>query len=129
MKSLIILLLSFFTSAAAEASSLEQSDLVATWTNSNDVSPGEITTLEIDSEMNAIFTRRFQEYPDQRFMAKLVNVDGIWIGDFDSTKQFGYKLVLSGWKLESSSMLFGTMFMYKKAELFNGVSISFSKGS
>ena len=124
----IILLLLLFSPAVA-ADSLDRGDFVGEWRSNWPTTEGEVNVLTISNNLESTFTRKFSnEYPEQSYDAppKLFNiVDDIAIIEFwDDTPALRYKLVLSGWKSQSTRRLFGTMYMYRDGKLFNGLPIS-----
>jgi hypothetical protein len=126
----ILFLFLLLAPSAFAAGSLERSDYVGNWTNTHPITKGESNTLKITDQHRVSFTRSFSnDHPDQNFATdsngiQFVNDLAIIEFHWDSG-ELAYKLVLSGWTTSGRRMIFGTMYMYRGGELFNGLPISF----
>ena len=111
------------------ASNVVPNNVAGIWRASWVAVKGEQQTLIISENMSSTFTRIFNDGKKQIFEAsKLEIVDDLIIVKYESKdKASGYKLVLSGWSRESKSVLYGTMFMYKSGEQFNGLPVTFQR--
>ena len=56
-------------------------------------------------------------------------VDDLAIIEYRDDDELVYKLVLAGWKSESTRRLFGQMYMYRDGRIFNGLPIALESSS
>ena len=117
-------------SSAFAADNFEESDFIGAWTNTYPITESESNSLKITEQHRVCFTRSFSsEYPDQKFTTEpngVRFVDDLAIIELHwESGELAYKLVLSGWTSSSKRMIFGTMYMYRDGNLFNGLPISF----
>jgi len=126
----IIYLFLLLVPSACAAGDLEKSNLIGDWTNSHPITKGESNNLIITDQHRVSFTRSFSnEYPDQKFTTGANGirfVDDLAIIELHwESGDLAYKLVISGWTSSSKRMVFGTIYMYRDGDLFNGLPISF----
>lgn len=126
----IFALLLFCMPQVFAADSLKESDFIGSWTNSRPITKGESNALEITDEYGVSFTRSFSsQYPNQSFRT---DANGIqFVGDIAiivlhwESGELAYKLVLSGWSSSQRRVIFGTMYLYRDGNVFNGLPIGF----
>ena len=126
----ILCLFLLLISPAFAAVNAEETDLIGNWINTHPITKGESNSLNITDQHRVYFTRSFSnEHPDQKFATEpngIRFVDDLAIIELHwESGELAYKLVLSGWRGSSRRMVFGTMYMYRDGDLFNGLPISF----
>ena len=89
-------------------------------------------SLNITPEFNVTLKRIFNGDKAQINTAKLDDIT--FINDFliiplSRNNQVYYKLVISGWRSEHSTLIFGTLYLYDNGQLYNGIPISFKPKS
>jgi hypothetical protein len=121
----IILLLAFGCASASE--NLEREDYKGVWKSNYTAVKGESQSLNIDLEIESVFERRFEDGKSHALQTeKFKIVDDVLILEFNSPDGvYGYKLALSGWKLNTRKTLYGSMFMYRNGLQFNMLPVSF----
>lgn len=126
----IFFLLFLLDSSAFAARNLDNFEYIGNWNNTHTITKGESNTLKITEEYRVSFSRSFSNgSADQRFTTDfdaIQFVDGLAIIDlYWEGGDLAYKLVLSGWTSSSRRIIFGTMYMYRDGDVFNGLPISF----
>ena len=113
----------------AFSNNLKLSDFYGTWAARSTIVTGEKQSLVINDDKSVAFSREFTNYPTQSFKIKGNNfylTEDILILDFHENEHgSAYKLVLSGWKSDTTKKLYGTLYMYEHGKQFNGISVSF----
>ena len=108
---------------------LEQADYYGMWVSNRAPVAEENQTLTINSDLSSQFERKFKNTGNQSFIAHSASAeikDDLLILSYrQSDEKLRYKLVLSGWKSRDTKVLYGTMFMYREGNQFNGVPESF----
>ncbi len=124
-----ILLFILCHSPAVFSENLQLSDFYGAWIAKSTIVTGEKEKLFIRPDKSVTFSREFTHYPTQLFKIgsnKFHILKDILILDFDENEHGSkYKIVLSGWKTESTKRLYGILYMYEHGEQFNGISVTF----
>jgi hypothetical protein len=125
------ILIFLFTCVPLHANAFENltpSEYFDSWVAERPISEGEIMELVIPSNGKASLSRDLIDYPDQSFKSSNIEIiDDLHLFTFGSkADNIMYKFVLSGWKSKGGQKkIFGTVFLYQKGGLFNGLPISF----
>lgn len=127
MRVIFSLLASFFASQTI-AGNLSMNDYFGTWSSDWTAVKGESQTLQIKSDSKSIFVRAFADGKRQVYGSdKIDKNDDLLILEYeDNNGGLVYKLVLSGWTLDKTKKIYGTMYMYRDGVQFNGLPVSFS---
>ena len=107
---------------------LGKSDFHGAWHSDWTSFKGESHTLIINADLSTSFIRELESGEVQSFKSEPSHAElkkDLIILKYGSCRGVGYKLVLSGWKLEHMKKLYGFMFMYRNGKQFNGVPVSF----
>jgi hypothetical protein len=109
---------------------LLQKDYTGNWVQVHPITKGETSTLVISNKFEVTFTRSFSTgYPDQVFVTEaggLKFIDDVAIVElFWSDGELAYKFFMSGWRVGGHRQIFGTLFMYRDGQLFNGLPVGF----
>ena len=125
MKCIYLVLLSLL-SFNLSAETLVKKDLIGRWEPYNEVTATTSKFVEFKSSGNVLYSHNWKT--DKVFESKKLNiVDGLFIITFskdDGSKRF--KLAVSGWKSKvSGKMLIGTLYVYYKGQLTNGIPVSY----
>jgi len=137
MKNIIILVL-ISVSTVTFSKTIEENDLIGTWIDSIPYSlkgkaihwlAGQSKNrLEI-SNNKIRFIRIFESGNNEIIEINYENMiknDDLYIINLPRESGGKYKIVLSGWNIGSTKMLFGHFYLYNKEGLFNGWQISLS---
>jgi len=88
---------------------------------------GESQSLVISKDLSTVFKRKMKG-SEQIFKSKNIEpIDDYIVLNYKYNEgKMAYKIILSGWKVEKTKKLYGTMFMYQNGEQFNGLPVSFT---
>ena len=125
----LLIILYLFNQNSFALDNLGNEDYIGVWESDWTAMKEEKQILIFTSSNEVSFKRVFKDNNEQYFETKNVkNIDDIVLLKFlDASGNLVYKLVLSGWKIETKMKIYGTMFMYKHNVQFNGIPISFVK--
>jgi len=131
-RSILAILIIFFGQSSYSAQNLEQSDFIGAWVSNSALVKGEQQYLTIAANLTTAFRRTFEgKNSDQLHTsdknAAVVKDDLLIVKYQDDQGALVYKLVLSGWRSNSTKVLYGTMFMYRKGKQYNGLPVSFNE--
>jgi hypothetical protein len=128
LRAIIQLLLVTLPMAAFAAQSLAPQDFVGVWVAEKPISLGERTEFQLSKDGVAKFQRHFPDAPDQAFTSEsIAQVGGLQVFAFGTKDEaIMYRLVLGGWQSGSGQKrIFGTLYLYRKGQLFNGIPVAF----
>jgi len=131
-RSILTVLIMAFGQSSYSAQNLEQSDFIGSWVSNWASVKGEQQYLKITENLTTTFKRTLEEKNREQLYTSGKNAaeikdDLLIIGYQDEYGVLVYKLVLSGWRSNSTKALYGTMFMYRKGKPYNGLPVSFSE--
>ncbi|QDH69925.1 hypothetical protein FKV23_07335 [Lysobacter alkalisoli] len=134
MRLLLLVITLFFSLPASPApgQALADSDLIGTWSATTPVTESEQTEVSFQEDGSVVLIREFSASPKQRLVASpshVHKVGDILLISFSHDNALRYKLVLSGWKLRHTKVIFGTLFMYSDNVVFNGLPVSFARSA
>ena len=135
IQALLIFLVSISCLAGPET--IPKDALVGKWVsyygfNVTEPKKATINTLEITQEFGFTFKRAFDNGKIQLFAATASDfemIEDIFIFSLSANDSLSYKLVLSGWVNGETKLIFGTLYLYEKGQLFNDVPVSFKPAS
>ena len=126
------ILIIFIGQNSYAAQNLERSDFIGSWVSNWTSVKGEEQSLDITDSLTSVFHRKFegkvheQRYTSNQSAAELID-DMLVIKYQNEESVLVYKLVLSGWKSTNAKVLYGTMFMYRNGNQYNGLPVSFNE--
>jgi len=114
------------------AQNLERADFVGSWVSNWTSVKGEQQYLDITENLKSVFIRKFEgNTQEQRHTSNQnetqINEDLLVIKYHNEQGVLVYKLVLSGWKSTNAKVLYGTIYMYRKGNQYNGLPVSFNE--
>ena len=127
------LLLFLLPLPAIAAENLDHNDLVGTWHSYWSSVEGEVNVLTINDDLSSQFVRASVLAPDSLEYSwessEIMFVDDLAVIEYRDDDELIYKLVLAGWKSETTRRLFGQMYMYRDGRIFNGLPIALESSS
>ena len=127
------LLLFLLPLATIAAEDLDHNDLVGIWHSYWSSVEGEVNVLTINDDLSSLFARASVLAPDSLQYSwespEIMFVDDLAIIEYRDDDELVYKLVLAGWKSETTRRLFGQMYMYRDGRIFNGMPIALESSS
>jgi hypothetical protein len=131
VRSALLLFLLPLATIAAENS--DHNDLVGTWHSYWSSVEGEVNVLTINDDLSSLFARASVMTPDSLKYSwaspEIMFVDDLAIIEYRDDDELIYKLVLAGWKSETTRRLFGQMYMYRDGRIFDGLPIALENSS
>jgi hypothetical protein len=122
------LLLFFLPLATIAAENVGHNDLVGTWHSYWSSVDGEVNVLTINDDLSSQFARASIGAPNSLEYSwkspEVTFVDDLVIIEYRGDDKLIYKLVLAGWKSETTRRLFGQMYMYRDGHIFDGLPIA-----
>lgn len=112
----------------AFADNLSPDDYFGIWGSSWTAVEGETQKLQINADLSSIFIRTFVDGERESFRSNQSEMIGdlLLLKYFDKEGRLQCQLVLSGWKVDDTKRIYGTMYMYRQGVQFNGLPVSFS---
>lgn len=125
----LLIFLCFISQNILAAENLVSQDYIGAWQSDWTAVEGETQSLIFLLDGTVNFKRTFPKHNQQSLHAQdTQNLDGLILLDFlDKSGELVCKMVLSGWKTDSTMKLYGTMFLYRDGVQFNGIPLSFTK--
>lgn len=126
----IILVAGMLVGGTAVSDSFGPLDFAGHWQPLHPITKGEETSLTIAGDLSATLERDFvsgsrivMTAPPQEISGK----ETLVIFDFKNENDCSTaaKLVLGGWSSSGKKHAFGTLYLYRDGELFNGLPVSF----
>ncbi|WP_455200850.1 hypothetical protein [Kaarinaea lacus] len=129
MKTILTIFIVLFSQQVLSVENLSQIDHVGTWNSQWTVIDGEKQTLTISQDKSSVFVRNFKDGSKQVFESNNIEyLDDLLIIKYRNNKgELNCKLVLSGWYSYGKYMFYGTIYMYHKGKLYNGLTVSLKR--
>lgn len=129
MKTIFSIFIILFSKQLFATDNLSHMDRIGTWAFAWTVIDGENQVLTISEDKSSIFERNYEDADKQIFKSNNMEYfdDLLIIKYNDSKGLLNYKLVLSGWHSYGVYRPYGTLYMYNKGALYNGLTVSFQR--
>ena len=106
---------------------LTDKDYIGEWKSNWVAVKGEKQRLIISPDKSSMFERKYEDSLQQHKAESYEKIDDLLILKYSFNEGNNiYKLVLSGWRIDNSRRLYGTMYMYNNGKSFNGLPVSFA---
>jgi len=127
MKKLFLIFITLITPNVGLTDNLTNADYVGEWKSNWVAVEGAQQRLIISSDKSSIFEIKYEENVQQYKSKSIEIIDDLLVIKYSFNEGNNlYKLVLSGWRIGTSKRLYGTMYIYKNGDNFNGLPVSFA---